>query len=343
MSAWKGTLGTESLKKKDWKSVLPKLSFAYNSTHHSSTGFTPFYLMFGKESRLPIDDMFREVQMEDKVKLRERSHREFVKKWRSSMAEAFKLAKEKNQKSQAYNKKKYDSRVKEVGIEMGDQVLVENLRDTGGTGKLRSNWERQIFVVVDQQGELPVYDVQNLDNPKDVRRLHRNHLMKCDQLSPDAFEGEELEGEQQKVKKPSTRGKKDQSEVVPVVEDPDGEREDEEDIVVVVHPDTEQELVIEGGDLEIDPEIEEAGGVPEAVVEVPDGEESEEDVTFYGFESEPDTPEADAVAEQIENESEDSEEEEEEVLRRSSRLRTGRKNFTFETLGGETSWASGIT
>ena len=167
--------------------------------------------------------------------------------------------------------------------------------------------------------------------------------MKCDQLSPDAFEGEELEGEQQKVKKPSTRGKKDQSEGVPVVEDPDGEREDEEDIVVVVHPDTEQELVIEGGDLEIDPEIEEAGGVPEAVVEVPDGEESEEDVTFYGFESEPDTPEADAVAEQIENESEDSEEEEEEVLRRSSRLRTGRKNFTFETLGGETSWASGIT
>ena len=102
-------------------------------------------------------------------------------------------AKGNNIKSQEYNKKKYDGKAKAVGIEVGDQVLVKNLREKGGTGKLKSHWERQIFTVLKQQEELPVYHVQNLKNPRDVRVLHRNHLMKCEQLAADVFDDEEEE------------------------------------------------------------------------------------------------------------------------------------------------------
>ncbi len=36
-----------------WDSVLPMAVFAYNSTLHTATGFTPFSLMFGEEARFP--------------------------------------------------------------------------------------------------------------------------------------------------------------------------------------------------------------------------------------------------------------------------------------------------
>ncbi|VDH96354.1 Hypothetical predicted protein [Mytilus galloprovincialis] len=45
-------------KKAKWPEYLPELTFMYNATPHSSTGYTPYFLMFGHEPRLPIDNLF---------------------------------------------------------------------------------------------------------------------------------------------------------------------------------------------------------------------------------------------------------------------------------------------
>ena len=39
----------------DWDAILPALTFAYNSSQQQSTGKTPFFLLYGREPRLPID------------------------------------------------------------------------------------------------------------------------------------------------------------------------------------------------------------------------------------------------------------------------------------------------
>ena len=44
--------------KKNWKDHIKHLVWAYNNTKHKTTGFTPHYLMFGREGKLPIDIIF---------------------------------------------------------------------------------------------------------------------------------------------------------------------------------------------------------------------------------------------------------------------------------------------
>ena len=47
--------------KQQWPQQVQTLTFAYNATVHETTGYAPFFLMFGRVPRLPVDVMFRQV------------------------------------------------------------------------------------------------------------------------------------------------------------------------------------------------------------------------------------------------------------------------------------------
>ena len=242
--------------KKNWKEVLPKLAFAYNSTIHKSTGFTPFYLMFGRESRLPIDTVFRID--EDGGKLSEKSWKRFVDEWKETMKQAYEVATRNMEKASGYNKKYFDGKHKmanPVTLQKGDRVLVQNVREKGGTGKLKSYWEENIFVVEEKKENLPVYKIRSLKRNNDERVVHRNLLLSCNELPLNVFDTEESEVKKGKTVKGTKE--KDVDEVPSPGREIQEEQEGDEEIdeIAIYHGIVEDEVSNPdetNGEIEID-------------------------------------------------------------------------------------------
>ena len=167
-------LGTlEDKQKSDWKSYVSPLVHAYNCTKHDSTGYAPFYLMFGRHPRLAIDSYLGLDSQDDSCKSREH----YVDKLKRRMRFAYRVAKsESDRKSRRY-KGYYDSRVRDSKLEIGDKVLVRNV-SVRGKCKLSDRWEKDVHVIIDiPNSEFPVYTVQLESGKGKCRTLHRNLLL----------------------------------------------------------------------------------------------------------------------------------------------------------------------
>lgn len=165
-------------KKGNWSDYVNKVVHAYNCTTSEATGYSPFYLLFGRNPRLPIDLIFG-ISDEEGCN----SHQEYAQKWQQQMKEAYDIASRNIKKTTARGKTYYDQKRQSTVLSPGDRVLVRNMSERGGPGKLRSYWEDKIHLVVSQKGkDSPVYEVKPESGSGRGRVLHRNMLMPCNAL-----------------------------------------------------------------------------------------------------------------------------------------------------------------
>ena len=148
---------------------------------HATTGYSPYYLLFGRSPRLPIDLLFN-VSREEK---KSASLPEYVKKWKGVLQEALNIASRNAHAKAESGKLQYDKKVHSTALEPGDRVLIRNLSEGGGPGKIRSHWEQDVYIVVKRQRESPVYIVKKENGQGTERVLHRNLLLQCDFLHVD--------------------------------------------------------------------------------------------------------------------------------------------------------------
>ena len=80
-------------------------------------------------------------------------------------------------KSAETGKQQYNKRVRHTALHEGDRVLVRNMTERSGPGKLRPYWEQQIYVTTRKRKDMPVCEVKPENGDGRSRVLHRNLLL----------------------------------------------------------------------------------------------------------------------------------------------------------------------
>ena len=95
-------LGTlEDTSKRQWRNHLGAMQYAYNTTIHSTTGFSPFYLMFGRKPRL-VGDVVLNLYPEKNYRS------EYIREVRSALMDSYRKCKEAIMRNNSRYKSYYD-------------------------------------------------------------------------------------------------------------------------------------------------------------------------------------------------------------------------------------------
>ena len=120
----------------NWEQCIRKVSFAYNSSVHSSTRFTPFFLMFGHQAKLPVDLMYGSSPQEVMLPVGE-----YVQNLRNTLQNAYALVRERLQVEHQRQKDFYDEKVYGKPFEVGEMVWVHSPAvPRGRSRKLHHYW-----------------------------------------------------------------------------------------------------------------------------------------------------------------------------------------------------------
>ena len=171
-----GTLTSEQ--KTDWKSHVNTVTHAYNCTSHETTGFSPFYLMYGRHPRLPVDILLSLEKEQNQTN----NYNSFVDSLKERLDYAYKLAQKHSSLKQSKQKKHYDHKSRGISVTVGDRVLVRNV-SIRGKHKLANLWEDMVYEVIEHpNSDVPVYKIRREDHTGKTRTLHRNLLLPISSL-----------------------------------------------------------------------------------------------------------------------------------------------------------------
>ena len=106
-------------KSKDWDKQLPYLLFAYRANVQDSTKESPFFLLYGRDPRIPSDSALNSPSSPYMVDLED-----YKSELANNLSDAWAIARANTQEAQAHQKRQYDKHSKESTLSIGDRVMV---------------------------------------------------------------------------------------------------------------------------------------------------------------------------------------------------------------------------
>ena len=160
---------------RDWDCYLPFVTHAYRAAVQDSTGETPFFLMFGRPCRAPLDILLRDQPkgLPDAAKEVARMKPEMVQR----LHVAFQAVKKRLADAHARQKNVHDRKAKDKQFEVGEEVqLLDERLQEGETRKLHRPWKPG-YRVLQKIGPYN-YLVEHPSRRGQVKRVHVNRLKK---------------------------------------------------------------------------------------------------------------------------------------------------------------------
>ena len=143
----------------DWDLHLPTLMLAYRTSHHDTTGATPFSLVYGREAKLPEDILFNLPSAEVAT------NHGYVDALKERMQHAYQRVRDHSAVEQQKQKANYDRFSRADTFETGSLVLLHcPAVPRGKSRKFYRPWQGP-FKVVKKIGSV-VYRIQHLQNPR---------------------------------------------------------------------------------------------------------------------------------------------------------------------------------
>ena len=166
----------EQDKKAHWSEHLLEMLSAYNGTCSAVTGYSPYFLLFGRKARMPVDYLFPTLHNSPHQTKMEVS----VAAMQKRLKEAFAVARHLTSQEAAKQWHYYDHKAGAIALQPGDVVVVCT-DGFVGKRKVKDWWEDGGFIVESQLEDWPVYKVKCLtadakQKPK-YWVLHRNCLL----------------------------------------------------------------------------------------------------------------------------------------------------------------------
>ena len=155
--------------KRKWPEFLPELVYIYNSTVHSSTGYSPYYLLFGREPTLPIDLILGTRETSDTTSIDE-----WLDKHQKRLRNALQNATANTEKSAEQRREQRNKNTKECPIAIGTRVLIR--KRVQGRNKIQDTWHSTPYKVVSYLGD-NVYKIQLADGTGQTKNVTRTEIL----------------------------------------------------------------------------------------------------------------------------------------------------------------------
>ena len=157
----------------DWESYVRPVCYAYNTSVHMSTNYTPHYLMFGREALLPVDLQFG-LSFIDTV-----SPDQYTRQLQNRLSYAYRVTRERLGVAQDWQQILYNWTIHGKPFTAGDLVwLHSTVIPSESHRKLHHPWTGP-YVVLEKLSDIN-YRIKPCSSAIDkILTVHFNRLKKC--------------------------------------------------------------------------------------------------------------------------------------------------------------------